>query len=316
MVLGDLLVEGQFWGQGLQVSGASIYWSVRPNGTTGAIRRAPLEGGAITELARLDDVLVLRLTAQRLYACGCEGLHRLDPSNGDLQLLALPDRCCDGLSLAGTAAYWSDLTEGVVHRTDLGSTETTPFVQGQAGPGWVVANAGAIYWMNYSDDPAAGGPFRIDLGGGEPQQLAVPAVPADWPEDVGVRPAGLALDDRYVYFALGAVRWNTLDRAAIVRVPKEGGTPVVLAQDSHYHVWDLAVDETHVYWARMRDNNFVPGDGPDIGGAVLRVPKEGGEVELLASGQNGPQSVVVEGDYVYWINYASGNIRRVRKPSP
>jgi hypothetical protein len=77
----------------------------------------------------------------------------------------------------------------------------------------------------------------------------------DWPEEVGVRPAGLVLDDTHAYFALAAVRWSVLNRAAIVRVPKDGGSPIVLAEDTHYKVFDLAVDQTHVYWARTFDSS-------------------------------------------------------------
>jgi hypothetical protein len=316
VVLGELLVEGQFQGNALQVYEGRLYWAVRPFGTTGAIRTASLEGGAVSELARIDDVLRLRFADGQLYACGCEGVHRLDLPDGDLERLASADRCCDGVAVDGASAYWSDFTEGVLHRTDLASAETSLLVERQSGPAEVAADETAVYWMNWSDDPGTGGPFSIDKSGGEIRQLAVPAVPPDWPAEVGVRPAGLVLDDTHAYFALAAVRWSVLNRAAIVRVPKDGGSPIVLAEDSHYKVFDLAVDQTHVYWARTFDNSFDLRDGPGIPGAILRVPKDGGEVEVLADGQNGPQSVIVEGEYVYWINYASGNIRRVRKPQP
>lgn len=53
-------------------------------------------------------------------------------------------------------------------------------------------------------------------------------------------------------------------------------------------VTGLALDETHIYCGR--------------GQRVLKVSKEGGEVEELVTGQTDVGPIYVYGDYVYWIN--------------
>jgi hypothetical protein len=62
----------------------------------------------------------------------------------------------------------------------------------------------------------------------------------------------LALDDTYVYWVDGVTV------GTVMRVPKIGGTPTVLARDTT--PVSVAVDATNVYWA-------------DDGGNIMRMPK-------------------------------------------
>jgi len=76
----------------------------------------------------------------------------------------------------------------------------------------------------------------------------------------------------------------------------------------------LAVDATNVYWTNIGTsaNEFLDG-------TVMAMPKGGGTVTTLASGQDFPNAVSVHGSWVYWTNYdaaksggaASGAVSRV-----
>src|SRR5665811_85041 len=74
-------------------------------------------------------------------------------------------------------------------------------------------------------------------------------------------------------------------------------TPTVLASRSDFtHTWYLAIDDTNVYWTDE--------GGAAYTGSVLSVPKSGGAITTLASGQTGPLGIAVTGTDVYWSDHA------------
>ena len=95
------------------------------------------------------------------------------------------------------------------------------------------------------------------------------------------------MDDTRLYFVL--------DDGSLCSMPKDGsGPPTVLATvTSSPFVEGLAVDANYVYFT-------VLGDESD--GTVDRVPKGGGEVETLASGQIRPWGITLDDARVYWID--------------
>ncbi len=58
----------------------------------------------------------------------------------------------------------------------------------------------------------------------------------------------------------------------------------------------IAVDDTYVYWTSP------------TGGVVQRAPKTGGSNSVIAKNQDMPQSIVVDGKYVYWGNIGTGPV--------
>ena len=82
--------------------------------------------------------------------------------------------------------------------------------------------------------------------------------------------------------------------------------PVAIASGQEQPV-GVAVAGEHVYWATR-------GDGTSIG-SIARVPRTGGEVEVLASGLPEPADLAVGPTYVYWTNAGTtsggGSVARV-----
>jgi hypothetical protein len=64
---------------------------------------------------------------------------------------------------------------------------------------------------------------------------------------------------------------------------------------------DIAVDAQNVYWTDLGDNS------------VHAVPKAGGAVVTLATGQAKPRRLALDASYVYWANQLGGAIMRVPK---
>ena len=93
----------------------------------------------------------------------------------------------------------------------------------------------------------------------------------------------IAVDDTHVY-------WTDLVARTVMKVPREGGTPVTLASDQE-RAFVLAVDATHAYWTV----DAQPGPG-----TVMKVPLAGGTPVTVASGQMGPTGIAVDGTTGSW----------------
>jgi sugar lactone lactonase YvrE len=167
-----------------------------------------------------------------------------------------------------------------------------------------------VYWINDTPDPLEGGVFRIAKQGGAREQVVTPEAWRDPRFETQPQGATLLLDATDAFVVVN--NQNNIDaEGALVKVPKAGGSAVILARDRHAPL-AAALDESHLYWARNQANRGLDTDG-DVPGSVMRILKDGGEPEVLAQGQNGPQGIVLDEEHVYWVNWVSGNIRRTRK---
>jgi hypothetical protein len=119
------------------------------------------------------------------------------------------------------------------------------------------------------------------------------------------RPRGVAVDENSV-FVVAAGNVSASD-GTLYRVPKNGGVAVELATALH-NPRELALDGLHVYFTSYGD------------GTVQRMSKDGvagGTREVVATAQQFPIGIGVDGNYVFWINFATGSqgtVVRVKKP--
>lgn len=99
---------------------------------------------------------------------------------------------------------------------------------------------------------------------------------------------GIAVDDANVF-------WTGYDSGRVMKAPKTGGTPQVLASGEPYPQF-IALDAAHVYWT----------DGYSPGGRVGRVAKDGGPVETVVSVE-GPRALALDTSTIYFTVYGLGS---------
>jgi hypothetical protein len=114
-------------------------------------------------------------------------------------------------------------------------------------------------------------------------------------------PFGIASDVDVLYWtsstASGSVRKASISYQQPPRVTLSLGTPVVIASNQDTPGW-LASDEANLYWVNMGS------------GSIAKVSKSGGAVTTLATGQDKPFGIVVNGSQVFWTN-RSGTVMTV-----
>lgn len=186
--------------------------------------------------------------------------------------------------------------------------------------------------------PADAGPREV------PAHPLVETLPWRWLADGGPGKCALALDGENVYLA---DEWD----GTIRRIPKGGGATTVLL-DHQGNPRDLAVDGQNLFWSVLAVERLrrAPKGGGAFGGlaggvstpahlaldetdvyftrlaitaeddaAVLRVPKGGGKVTVLAHAppETRPTSLALDGDHVYFTvdgrRSSQGVVQRVAK---
>jgi hypothetical protein len=153
--------------------------------------------------------------------------------------------------------------------------------------GAVALDEAHVYWLDQGtpdDDYAAGAVMRVAKAGGEAERIA---------GDTGNLLA-LAVDDTSVY-------WTRADGTSVLHAAKAGGpaAPLLTGLKSPGGV---AVDAGFVYVAETAWQ-----------GRVVKAPKAGGELVVLAAEQHHPTEVRVDEATVYWIDEGSSSDGAVMK---
>lgn len=254
-----------------------------------------------------------------------------------LELLAAGQGAPRAIALDDRSAYWANERDGVITVFDKASKDVRTFATpGDGGVAWklrwVVLDAAQVFW-------------NTDIGGAclpgilkQPKDGDAGFVSVAGCTDVLDRANGMGVDGTYVY-------WTThIAASGLLAAPKEGGGIVTLAKDVGGQPDALAVTADAIYWINPTSENVtrwdkatqtttvlsegqkglsaVASDGQYVYFAntvsVLRVPGNGSvdagtPVEVVASSQNGPVSMAVFEDQVYWANAGDGTIMRAPK---
>lgn len=166
---------------------------------------------------------------------------------------------------------------------------------------------------------------RIPLAGGSPSDVITGIAPSTmavdrdglWIDDKRVGKDGkaeaagtkgamaFAFDDESVYFTTpkGAGPSGDSSGARVFRVSKKGGAPKMLAAKLPDEAAGLAVDSTHVYFCAVSWSS----PSAEQAGIVARVPKAGGDVEILAKDQPAVRRAWVDDTNVYVLSGRGGH---------
>jgi hypothetical protein len=99
----------------------------------------------------------------------------------------------------------------------------------------------------------------------------------------------LTHDDGYIY-------WTDDDDGTVTRLSKDGGVPLVLAT-AQRGANAITIAGGWLYWVNHRHEGR---------GTVVRMPAEGGDVEIIEGGQELPCSIAVFEDTVVWTTFGDG----------
>jgi sugar lactone lactonase YvrE len=129
----------------------------------------------------------------------------------------------------------------------------------------------------YFTDRGAGQVLSVPLIGGPVHYLALNQT----------QPMAIAVDERRLYWTTAtAIMSLALDE------PETEPEPEVVADQLSSPGW-LTAAGGHLYWSSTTD------------GTVARVPKVGGSVDVIATGQDQPGALLVDSSAVYWINHGT-----------
>jgi hypothetical protein len=243
---------------------------------------------------------------------------------GRVTTLATNQAWPDGIAVTSTGIYWANSGacsgDGSIMALPRDGETPMALATAQEQPLALVANAQSVYWGNYDPDPPYGDTIRqISIAGGadqvrasntDPECLALDSENVYWIEREGAvnkvalshgAPVRLATanDPAFVAVSEGVVYW--LDSSGIWSVASEGGESHLVFVPPDLYVAGLAVDMTDIYWT----------DSPSFTtatGTVNVVSKNGGALRQIAIGQADPSSIVVDANYIYWLNRGTSSM--------
>ena len=191
-----------------------------------------------------------------------------------------------GVAVASDDVYWAAQADGTIFRAPVTGGGATAVVSGlslpRGAPGAIAVSGGTIFMS----DPA-GDLFAIPVGGGTPTTLyAGPALTSNSGNISGAGASGLVVDDANVYFTFCPFDPSASAQPLLMRIPRAGGSPTVLANSC---AMGIAVDAANVYWI-----------GSENGGTVEEIPISGGTARVLASEQYAAVGPAVDATSVYW----------------
>lgn len=292
-------------------------------------------------LAKYIHGSAVAVDADHVYWPAYEGMTRFDKASGESVVVAPLSGGVLSIALDSGRLYWTEdsvrgeewtqiLQYGSLRTVDAAGGESTLLADGFLAPDSIVVDTESVFWIDHGSYPFEiapdGAVFAVSKGGGEPAVLAegqwapmaarvddsgvyvttsAPPEPPDtgsgritkWSKDgadmkvlvTGGLPGSLALDGADLYWS-GHAYGGTLNV-----VPVNGGTSVSLTGEptTEWDAVEIAVDSEDIYW--------LDADS----GVVRAMPKSGGDIRVIASGQDQPFGLAVDDTCVYWVNTGS-----------
>ena len=276
----------------IAVNATDVYWTQDLGGVVGpTLLKVPIAGGATTTLSTGSNGYALALDSTHVYWDQGLPLLSMPLAGGATSTLIanFAGTSFGPIPVASGAVWGTQVNSGVWSIPVTGGTQTNTFPQPYGSAG-CIADATSLYWL-YLGAPAV--IMKAPLTGGTPTTLVAPDADGGFNQQVaGTDYQNLAVDGANLY-------WTNVIDGTLRKVPKNGGTPVVLANTVPAQGPDsIATDGESVYWFTT---------GPNV---LMKTPVGGGASVTVVSGTTvaGAQPgavtpiVAVDATSVYWLN--------------
>ncbi len=251
------------------------------------------------------------------------GVYRIPKAGGEPIPVAAPLDFPAGLALDGTTLLVAESGGSRILRVGTDGQGLEALATGQGGPTAITLDDSRFFWTSYVGHhivsmPQAGGTVTVLASPeGSPYRLAAGATTVAWsgigpglwsvPKQGGAMTQIAGGSPRTIVAEGARYYYNDTDDDTVRRVEEDGSDPAMLASLSAHGAFTegLALDAEHAYVTLAS-------------GSVVRVPRAGGEAELLASGRVQPTAITVDRACVYWTEAGdtspgSGSVVRAPK---
>jgi hypothetical protein len=294
----------------LQAQNGEIIWT--DNDDVANVKKVPVSGGSEVLLAmRMGIPLNVVVHDQEVYwieekpfsGFGGRWLKKVSP-DGTVTFLAEGSGCVFGttsdLVVDATNIYWITSTcppnTSTIERISLEDGLSTPLATINGAVRALGSDATHLYWEEGDVSPTtAKSVMRLAKAGGSPEALVT-----DVFQNFG---GGFAIRNGQVFFSDTYTIHSDLAGYRIRNVPSAGGALMTLIDvPMDGGVRGIKADNVNVYWSDKTSINALPVNG--------------GSRTVLAGGQNGPLSILVDSDSVFWVEtlcYTSAQTGRIKK---
>jgi hypothetical protein len=238
-----------------------------------------------------DDLARVVLRKDMFYILEQDGLVKISKDGKDRVSLTAkigPQRC--GLFAGEETLYWTKISGfsempagGFIRMVPLVDGKKEQTIKGMTFPESLVEIGDALYsldWYNGKLTKHAAGKNQVLSNGGDGYQM------------LSLCSNRLVTDGEWLYYSFSAqksTKENIGISTSLMRLSPSGGEPTVLATQVGL-VSELTIDNGYLYWL----SNSAK---------IYRVKTSGGEPELLAkTKQYSDSTIVVRGNYVYWVD--------------
>ena len=220
----------------VKVAGGFVYWG--SYSATGVVRKTPIGGGVITDIANSAAVREICVGANDLWWTNDpDDVQQIPLSgmsfDGGALVVATGNLLANGIATDGTDLYWVNRGTGEIKRSDLNPLNS--YAPGSGDVPWdIEVDAKSVYWTEAGSPPAKGTVSMSVKPTGT--DSLVPVVIASGQ----AAPHGIAIDATHVY-------WANSGDGTIHKAPIGGGTDTVLVS-GQMKPENVVVDSKYVYW--------------------------------------------------------------------
>jgi hypothetical protein len=232
----------------LAASDESLFWTT---GGAGTVQTTPKSGGNIVNLATgISAPFGIAFAGGTVYFGGTSVLYAVSPAGGPVTTLASGQSTVLGLGVDGEWLYWANGAFGNPNSTVMrvrinGSAAPEVFAANQTRPTAIAFDDTHVYWTAWVGN-GADAIRRCPKSGcvGDPQTVV-----SGLQLSGGSNATCITVDETHLY-------WTSQATSSVHRIPKGGGTPVLLATGQPAANC-IQQDATAVYWTNFSGSTVM-----------------------------------------------------------